>query len=270
MKVVVIGSQGMAGWMITDYLRKQGCHVREINRNHINIEDVKVTSQYFKNTVFQTYDYIINCAGILINHANAHPDKAILVNSWFPKFLEKYTEDKPTKVIHLSTDCVFDGLEGPYTELDLHTERNYYGITKSLGELNNCKDLTIRTSIIGPEKKNTGSGLLNWVLTSQEKELQGWANHHWNGITTLQLAKCIFAYMQTPKISGIYHVVNNDVKINKYDLLCKINKIYNLQKNIKFVTHKTCVNKVLIDTRCEFNFNIPDYDVQLTDLKEYS
>jgi dTDP-4-dehydrorhamnose reductase len=124
-------------------------------------------------------------------------------------------------------------------------------------------------SIIGPELKN-GTGLLNWVLTNKNTELPGWDNAWWNGITTLQLAKCIDQYINNPVISGVYHLVNNDVQINKYDLLCKINAVYELGKTIMRTQGPKTINKILVDTRSAIDFAIPDYDAQLQQLRDFT
>jgi dTDP-4-dehydrorhamnose reductase len=163
---------------------------------------------------------------------------------------------------------VFDGARGNYFEADDHTETNAYGRSKSFGEVNNDKDITFRMSIIGPELKN-GTGLLNWVLTNTQSELPGWSNAWWNGITTLQLAKCIAQYIDNPVITGVYHLVSNDNQINKFDLLCKINSVYGLDKQIIKTQGPKTVNKVLVDTRSEIEFDIPDYDTMLVELKNY-
>jgi dTDP-4-dehydrorhamnose reductase len=165
---------------------------------------------------------------------------------------------------------VFDGKKGEYLEEDIHTEMNAYGSSKSNGEVDNTNDITFRMSIIGTEIKSNGTGLLNWVLTNPNKELQGWDNAWWNGITTLQLAKSINLYINNPKISGVYHLVSNDNKIDKYNLLCKINHIFALGKTIIKTQGPKPVNKILIDTRKEIDFKIPDYDVQLQELKNFT
>ena len=131
------------------------------------------------------------------------------------------------------------------------------------------KDITFRMSIIGPELKD-GTGLLDWVQNNTSNELPGWDNAWWNGITTLQLAKCIDQYVRNPKITGVYHVVNNSVNINKYELLCLINEVYNLNKTIIKTSGPKNVNKILVDTRHEFNFNIPDYCTQLVELRDFN
>jgi dTDP-4-dehydrorhamnose reductase len=123
-------------------------------------------------------------------------------------------------------------------------------------------------SIIGPEIKN-GVGLFNFIYNNPDTDIPGWENAWWNGITTLQLAKCIDNYMKNPCVTGIYHLVNNDISINKYELLCLINKIYNLNKNIIKTKGPKDINKILIDTRQEFQANIPDYDTQLIEMKKY-
>lgn len=265
MKVTVLGSQGMAGHIVSAYLEQQGHIVDRIDRSKLNIEDVTQVNQFFNS--LET-DFLVNCIGLLVKDSNENPDRAILINSWFPHYAERRLADTNTRLIHLSTDCVFDGSRGNYTETDLPTETNFYGRSKSLGEVNNSKDVTFRMSIIGPELKN-GTGLLNWVLTNPNKELPGWSNAWWNGITTLQLAKCINQYINNPTISGIYHVVNNNNRINKFDLLQKINYIYELNKTIVLTQGPKSVDKVLIDTRNTFNFNIPDYTTQLIELRQF-
>jgi dTDP-4-dehydrorhamnose reductase len=164
---------------------------------------------------------------------------------------------------------VFDGAKGDYVETDLATETNSYGRSKSLGEINNNKDITFRMSIIGPELKS-GTGLLDWVRTNSDTNLTGWDNHWWNGITTLQLAKCIDQYINNPCVSGVYHLVNNRIRITKYNLLLLINRTYNLNKSITPAGGPKAVNKVLVDTRCEVEWAIKDYPTQLEELRNFN
>lgn len=271
MKIAVFGSNGMAGHMVVDYLQKQYGYITTIARTdailHCDVEN----SHRLASTLSQLegYDYIINCIGLLVKDSIARPDRAAVVNAWFPHFLEHWFRNKETKIIHLSTDCVFDGSAGPYKEDDIHTEMNAYGRSKSFGELRNGKDVTFRMSIIGPEIKPTGGSLLNWVLTSKESELPGWTNAHWNGITTLQLAKCIHRYLKDPSITGVHHVVSNTNSIDKCSLLELINSVYGLGKKIIRTEGPKGFNKILINTRPEYDWGIPDYTAQLTELRDY-
>jgi dTDP-4-dehydrorhamnose reductase len=271
MKILVIGSQGMAGHVITKYLKQQGHTVTTSARSNsdINIDIEKISHNDSFFPMLADYNFVINCVGLLVKDSIDRPDRAAIINSWFPHYLEYNLKNTSTKLIHLSTDCVFDGKKGEYVETDIHTEMNAYGSSKSNGEVNNDKDITFRMSIIGTELKTNGTGLLNWVMTNPNTELQGWENAWWNGITTLQLAKCISQYIDNPRISGVYHVVNNNNKINKYELLCKINEVYNLDKIIIKTQGPKPVNKILVDTRKEINFNIPDYTTQLIEMKNF-
>jgi dTDP-4-dehydrorhamnose reductase len=262
----------MAGHIITKFLKGQGHTIStaaKYNADYrLDVEETLITQQFFEE-IKNEYDFIINCVGLLVKDSIERPDRAAIINAWFPHAIENAVRNTNTKLIHLSTDCVFDGKKGDYVENDIHTEMNAYGSSKSLGEVNNSKDTTFRMSIIGTEIKESGTGLLNWVLKNNDKELPGWENAWWNGITTLQLAKCINQYINSPTISGVYHLVDNNNKINKYDLLCKINEIFKLEKLIIKTVGPKPVNKILIDTRNLISFNIPDYDTQLKELRDF-
>jgi len=273
MKILILGSNGMAGHIVTSYFKKKGYDVSTLARDNadfcVDIENKDQLDKFF-NSIDSTCDFVINCIGLLVGDANKDPAKAAYINSYFPHYLEQKYSVTTTKVVHLSTDCVFDGAKGNYVESDTHTEMNYYGKSKSLGEINNAKDVTFRMSIIGPELKSNGTGLLKWILTNPDSELNGWENAWWNGMTTLQLAKCLEIYIENPAITGIYNLVNNDVKINKYELLCKVNEVYNLNKTVNKTNGPKTVNKVLVDTRQLLDFKIPDYTTQLKELKIFT
>jgi dTDP-4-dehydrorhamnose reductase len=274
MNILVVGSNGMAGHVITRYLKSKKYGVTTIARSdadyNLDIENIPSIVAFFKE-FNNRYDVVINCVGLLVKDSIERPDRAAILNSWFPHFLEYTFKNTETKVIHLSTDCVFDGQQGNYVENDQHTETNAYGKSKSLGEIINKKDITFRMSIIGPEIKKNGTGLLNWIVNNDNNELHGWENAWWNGITTLQLAKSIDTYLcNSTSVTGVYHLVNNNNKINKYELLCKINDVYRLEKTIIKATGPKDVNKILVDTRNEINFNIPDYNTQLEELKSFT
>jgi dTDP-4-dehydrorhamnose reductase len=272
MKVLVIGANGMAGHVITKFLKLQGHSVTTMARSNadivVDIENIAEVQKTFE--AIPAFDFVINCIGLLVKDSNDRPDRAALINGWFPHYLEHVFANSNARVIHLSTDCVFDGKKGNYVETDTHTETNSYGKSKSLGEIDNSKDITFRMSIIGPEIKPNGTGLFQWIANNPQQELQGWDNAWWNGITTLELAKCIEKYMSNPIIAGVYHLVNNENKISKYDLVSKINEIYQLGKTIIKTQGPKPVNKILIDTRNQFEFNISNYDTQLVELKNFT
>lgn len=270
MRILVLGSNGMAGHVITRYLKEQNYNVKTLARNNATFcVDVENDISELDNILNkENFDFVINCIGLLVKDSNDNPDKAAFVNCYLPHFIESKLKDKETKLIHLSTDCVFSGQKGYYTENDIHDEMNFYGRSKSFGEVNNNKDITFRMSIIGPEIKENGTGLFHWLVNSKENIIPGWDNAFWSGVTTLELAKCINMYIQTPNITGIYHITNKE-GITKYDLLVKINKIFNLNKTIQRTQGPKTINKILIDTRKELDFNILDYDSMLVNLKNF-
>jgi dTDP-4-dehydrorhamnose reductase len=265
MRVTVLGANGMAGHVVVKYLKQQGHQVTAVTRAELDIKNTVQVSEFFDSL---DTDFVVNCIGLLVKPCADRPDQAALVNSWLPHYIEHRLKHTQTRLIHLSTDCVFDGAKGNYVETDQHTETNIYGRSKSLGEVNNNKDITFRMSIIGPELKD-GTGLLHWTVSQADSALPGWENAWWNGITTLELARCINLYINDPHISGVYHLVSNHNRINKYDLLCKINQVYQLGKTIVPTQGPKNINKVLVDTRQEFDFAIPNYDQQLQQLREF-
>ena len=274
-RVLIAGAGGMAGHMIYDYLRSTGRYelgatarkaVEGIESLPIDIEDdLPAFDEIVK---IAEPDFIINCIGLLVKASQECPSEAIYVNSFFPHILEHVTAGTKTKVIHLYTDCVFNGqidADSIYSEGDAPNETNWYGRTKAMGEIINDKDLTVRMSIIGPELKD-GTGLFNWFM-KQQGTIRGFAEHHWNGITTLELAKQLYKIMDTD-LKGLFHLVPA-TRITKYDLLSLMNKIFDKNLTIERVDEGT-VNKVLANNRYkDFEPVIPAYEQQLLDLKDW-
>lgn len=271
MKIIVLGAYGMAGHIISAYLKECGHDVVGITRDTLNIENESGRNKFFYNKDLSSCDFIINCVGVLGPNSNENPARTIFVNSYFPHYLEFIYSQTSTRVIHISTDCIFNGERGYYIESDLPNETNFYGRSKALGELNNDKDLTLRMSIIGTEiKEKNRSGLLNWVTTNPDNKIYGWEKAIWNGITTFELARQINNYIRNPSIAGIYHLVP-DYTITKYDLVQHINEVFDCNKEVVPIPGKA-ENKSLLDTRNEYRIftRIPNYREQLLDLRDFS
>ena len=271
MKLLIIGASGMAGHMITTFLMEKGHHVTTLSGSHsydtntilMDITNTPFLTTYLKDHYF---DAVINCVGLLIKAAEKNPAQAILINSYFPHFLESFYAQTQTKVIHLSTDCVFSGENGPYTEDAPYDGTLFYDRTKALGELNNPKDLTFRMSIIGPDRSANGVGLLNWFL-KQHGTLYGYQNVYWNGITTLALAAAIDQALEKP-LTGLYHLVPTE-PITKYELLLLFQKIFK-KEDVTILPQKAPVsNKVLINTRSDFSYTPPSYPEMLQNLYDW-
>lgn len=233
-KVLLIGSAGMAGQVIKNELLNYSdfIEVLDIARNsNISVPsfllDITNFSEVENIILSGNFDYIINCVGILNKSAEENPDLAILINSYFPHFLESLTSKLNTKIIHISTDCVFSGTKGGYIESDFRDGKGFYAQSKALGELWNDKDLTIRTSIIGPDKNFNGIGLFNWFV-KQKGQVNGFANAFWSGVTTVQLAEVILKIILGEiNFAGLVHLTNNS-KISKFQLLNLIKEVFQL------------------------------------------
>jgi len=274
-RILVIGAAGMAGHIVYRFLRSTGKYqVGAMTRTPTTafdslVVDIEQELDTFTDLVMMTEaDVVINCIGLLVKASQDNPAKAIYINSFLPHLLENITKDTNTKVVHLSTDCIFDGKAGPYTELDLPTETNWYGRSKALGEIVNKKDLTMRTSIIGPELKENGTGLFHW-FSKQTGEVKGYSNHWWNGITTLELAKQIDRVLDID-LSGIYHFTP-ELPITKGDLLSLIKDTWGRTDiDVVSVPAVTAQSKILINNRKkEYDPQIPSYPDQLKELKQF-
>lgn len=260
--MLIIGSTGMAGHMLAKYFPEADTLDRSSGFDAFQTGKMR---RYFSN-ITARYDYIVNCVGVLVQESENDPAAAIKINSVFPRTLEQIFKDTPTKIIHISTDCVFSGDAGGYDEDSVTDEKGIYGASKALGEIDNAKDITIRTSIIGPEivqRKNPG--LLEWYLNA-EGSVDGWQNAYWNGITTLQLAKVVEQITQNPELAGVYHV--HSEFHSKYRLLKKIEEVWQTGKEIVSVLKNPPVNKTLKSKRGKV-FQIPSLELQLQELFDY-
>lgn len=268
MKVLVLGAAGMAGHVMCLYFREKGHQVTGISRKPISYcENIILNLNHLdqlKGIIYQgKFDVIINCAGILNKNVDKDLAEGIFINSYLPHKLAEILVDTPTKLIHLSTDCVFSGKSGNYTE-DAHKDADsFYGRTKALGEVVDNRNLTIRTSIIGPDYNVNGIGLFNWFMKQQDT-VSGYKDAIWTGVTTIVLAKAVEAAIQQ-NITGLYHLVNNN-SIDKYSLLNLFNGIRNNPIKIK-IDDSVHINKSLVNTRRDFNFNIDSYDVMVRELR---
>ena len=271
MRVLVLGASGMAGHMVAVYLQECGHSVTTLSRDVVPfcsgiVHDIRDFS-FLKNCLEKdNYDYVINCIGILNQNAEKNHDNAVLLNSYLQNWLAKITEHMATRIIHLSTDCVFSGNKGKYKENDLPDGATFYARSKALGELDDEKNLTFRTSIIGPDMRRNGIGLFNWFML-QSEEVEGYTGAIWSGVSTLVLAQAIALAMQE-KITGIYHLTNND-RVTKHELLSLLNQFFR-RNNVNIHAVKgVCVDKSLVNTRTDFTFIVPDYVNMVRDLAEW-
>lgn len=256
MKILVQGASGMLGNSVFRFL-SSGNGESEVwgtlrspekrqffpdsmqDRLFDGLESASIEKMYHLIKALQP-DVIINCIGMIKQSQEADDPLAILpVNALFPHQLARFCEPRGTRVIHISTDCVFSGNKGGYTEDDLSDVSDLYGRSKSIGELISYENaVTLRTSIIGHELTSSLS-LMDWFL-SQQGKIKGYEKAIFSGLPTIELAEVIGHYViSNPQLQGLYHVAAEP--INKYALLKLVAEQY--QKTIEIEAD----NSVVID-----------------------
>lgn len=271
MKFLVLGCNGMAGHMISLYLKEQGHEVLGFARTKSALVDSVIgdaTDMPFIKEVIgvNKFDTVINCIGLLNQFAESNKAGAVYLNSYLPHFLAEVTGGTDTQLIHMSTDCVFSGKRGQYTEDDLRDGETFYDRSKALGEVEDDKNLTLRQSIVGPDIKASGIGLLNWFM-QQNGTVNGFTGAIWTGQTTLQLAKTMEVAAKE-RAHGLINTVP-DSWISKYELLRLFNHYMRNDELEVIPVDKMAADKSLKRTRWEFDYKIPDYEQMVSELADW-
>ena len=245
MKIYILGITGMLGSKLFLEFLKKKYKVRgsaryihkKFNKFKSNID--LITDVYDLDTLKKKIKkfkpkIIINCVGVIKQKINKIDEKDIFyVNSLFPHELYKISELTNAKLIHFSTDCVFNGKIGNYSENHAPNAYDIYGFSKRLGEINYKNSITLRTSIIGHEIKGKYS-LLEWFL-NQKKNCEGYSKAYFSGLPTIEIFDFLEKHiLNKKKISGLYNL--SSTKISKFKLLKLIAKIYG--KKIKIIKNK--------------------------------
>ena len=282
MKVFVLGSTGMLGHAMCECFSKSGnIKVFAFGRRKLtnfslnkdgNITEIfmdvfKEWEKEFKISVNDIKpDYIINCIGVVKQLVNINElDNSILINSIFVQKLNKIVNaSEKTRLIHLSTDCVFSGIKGNYIEDDITDPVDIYGLTKALGEIKNSnRTLTIRTSIIGREIDRK-LGLLEWILSQNFKKIRGYRNFIFSGLTTYELSNVIKDTILQKFIPGLLHISSKP--ISKLDLIKKICDVFSLEIEILEAQEPICDRSLNSSYfRNYFNYQINNWDQMIHD-----
>lgn len=267
-KLLLLGATGMAGHIAYYYLKSTDRYelTNVVFRNELTADSIvlDITDKEATETLVRKIspDIILNCIGILIKGSQLQPDNAIYINAYFPHLLERLAFETKAKLIHISTDCVFSGAKGNYSETDLRDADDIYGKSKGLGEVINDKDLTIRTSIIGPEIKQNGEGLFHWFM-NQKGIINGYTEAFWGGVTTLELAKAIDIAIEE-NITGLVHLTNGN-KISKYNLLQLFKEIWKRGDILIHPYNGKSIDKSLLKSE-RLIYTVPSYQEMLEEL----
>lgn len=232
MKVLIIGGGGMLGHQLW----------RQLNPNHEVWTTLRKSAQHYAEhglfgggrvvsgldvsngdalaEVFQRIrpEAVINCVGIIKQLKEAKdPILSLSINSMLPHRLARLCGLVGARLVHISTDCVFSGRRGSYTEADVSDAEDLYGRTKFLGEVHEEHCITLRTSIIGRELESS-LGLIDWFLSQNGKTIRGYRKAIYTGFTTMELARVIeTVLLRHGALSGLWQVSSDP--INKFELL---------------------------------------------------
>ena len=275
MKFFICGCNGMAGHTISLYLQEQGHEVYGFDLQESKLIKSFAGNAFDTETIARVikegkYDTVINCIGVLNQFAENNHALAAFLNSYFPHFLAKTTEETDTQVIHMTTDCVFSGKKGSYTEHDLRDGETFYDRSKALGELDDEKNLSLRNSIVGADINPKGIGLLNWFMnntTGENPVVNGYTKAMWTGQCTYQLAKTMEAAAKE-RAHGLINAVP-DTDISKYELLKLFNKYLRGGRVQINSVEGVNADKSLKRTNWDFNYHIPDYEQMVAEMAEW-
>jgi dTDP-4-dehydrorhamnose reductase len=279
--VLVIGASGMLGHMLVRVLSlhhrvigttsnsydKLSPLARILDKNNwIDQVDVRNLSTVERAICAANPDVIINCVGLIKQKMDTKNNSdAIQINSLFPHQLAEICLRFDARLIHFSTDCVFQGTPGLKRITDSPNATDLYGLSKFLGELTNWPCITLRTSIVGRQLIGTES-LVEWAISQRGMTVSGYKNAIYTGITTKQLSQIVKNLIENfPNLSGLYQVASSP--ISKFELLSKLNCLMNLNLNIEPETEFHC-DRSLDNTEFNVstNIDIPSWDDMLTEL----
>jgi dTDP-4-dehydrorhamnose reductase len=264
--VLILGGSGMLGHKMFQMLRDRFPETYATVRSSQSTDLLKSIDLYDEQRVIEGIDaldpvamssliakvnphVIINCIGIVKQREQASDAIAsIKTNSLLPHQLSEMCQETGARFIHFSTDCVFDGVKGAYTEDDASNATDLYGRSKFLGETATDSSLTLRSSIIGRELASYDS-LLEWFLAQNHGQVKGFEKALYAGITTNQMARLVGDLIERhPKLSGIYQV--SGPWISKYDLLMTVRDKFNLEIEIE-PDNEVVIDRTLVGDKFE-------------------
>lgn len=237
-KVLVLGASGMLGSAMMRVFARSPEHtvIGTVRAMNLKLQALAPKADYIVGVnalqnedlvrLFQKTrpDVVINAVGLIKQHSECNDvSLALPINALLPHRLLDLSSLCGARLIQISTDCVFTGAKGNYTESDRPDAYDTYGISKYLGEISGSNAITLRTSIIGHELGRS-NGLIEWFL-SQRSRVRGFRNAFFSGLPTIELARIVKDYvLPNGELKGLYHV--SAERISKYELLKLVAKVY--------------------------------------------
>jgi dTDP-4-dehydrorhamnose reductase len=261
-RVLVLGAAGMLGHRLVEQLVRRGHQVVATTREGHGA--VALAPRWLAGAAFDSFaadgtspgslldrhepGAVINGIGIVKKReATASPLAFIEINAAFPHRLAEACQTRGIRLIHISTDCVFSGRTGRYSEEDLPDPVDLYGHTKLLGEVRGSGCLTLRTSIIGWELRNR-HGLLEWFATQRRRKIRGFRNAIYTGLSTAQMSRLVVDVLEHwPRLAGLWHVSSDAT--SKYDLLVGLRSALRWSDITVEPDAEFCCNRALVSHR---------------------
>lgn len=281
MRILILGVSGLIGHKLLQELSENfevfgTLHKTKLHYGNLSlfsskniIECVDVANfEILKGVFFAVNpDVILNCVGITKRKIDENnPLEVLTVNSVFPHQLANWAKTNKKRIIHFSTDCVFDGKVGNYNESSLTTADDIYGRTKALGEINYNHTLTIRSSFIGQELFDK-TELLDWFLAQNGKQIKGFTNTFYSGVSTIFMANVVAnIILNYPNLSGLYQLAP-DKPISKYDLLCLAKEAFDV--NVEIIPESEHVHLPTLDAsklKREISIEVPSWNEMMKEL----
>jgi len=269
-RVVVLGSTGMLGHAVCRVLREKGYEilpsVRKLTNDRLDgTFEFNISHEFYHEKggkQIPDCDFLINCIGAIVQKQYSKTSY-ISLNASFPLHLADVCQDREIKMIHPTTDCVFSGKKGSYVETDIFDPDTDYGHSKKFGEPSNC--MVLRTSIIGREL-NSSHSLLEWAISQRGKQVDGFTNHLWNGITNVEFAHVCHDIIKNDLYDNVKRHVFSST-LSKHEMLCKFNERYDLRMKIRPIENEIRVDRSL-STIHDLNerLNIPTFDQMIREL----
>ncbi len=255
-KVLVLGGTGMLGHAVVTRLREMyppesiayTCRNPDPGSSDGPVYAHIVSPRCSKLPEVKEAEYVINCIGMIKPRCNSLRNfaDAAYVNGSFPSLLADLCAYEGTKLIHITTDCIYNGTRnvGKYTEKDQPDISDAYGLSKAMGDICKNEALVLRTSIIGTEPNNQTS-LVEWVRSQDGEKIKGFTNHFWNGVTTTEFANiCMQIIDQDIFRQGLYHVPS-PTQISKFTLVSAIARKFNVRVHIEPVAADPAIDRTL-------------------------
>jgi dTDP-4-dehydrorhamnose reductase len=287
MRILILGGDGMLGHRLLMHLQQQEHDVRVTLRQQLadyyyaqyglftqenSYTGVEVRDMGRLLEVMADFhpEAVVNAVGIIKQRGEAKEAiPSLEINSILPHRLALLCNATGARLVHMSTDCVFSGCRGNYTEDDVADAEDLYGRTKLLGEVSQPGCVTLRTSIIGLElsrKKKKKTGLIEWFL-AQRGEIRGFTKAVYTGLTTAEMSRVIErVLLEHPELSGLWQVAS--APINKYDLLVRFSEVLG-RRDIEIIPDDAVkIDRSLVPVAFEkaTGYSAPGWDEMLEEL----